>query len=306
MRNITTDLAVEHPSLQQDTPLPGITVRTQSQAGCELTHIEITDETGARALGKPQGTYISLDLPPRLQRTPQSDRESISMLAEQLRALLPAPGRTQPLLAAGLGNARITPDAIGPQTVERLLVTRHMLENMPGETPREVNSLCAIAPGVLGTTGMETAEVICGIVQRIRPYAVIVIDALAAVDSDRINRTVQLSNTGIAPGSGLGNHRQTIDARTLGVPVIAVGVPTVVYAHTILADVLERIRPVTDDWEQLEARILDAAARHMEQLVVTPRDIDIAVSDLSGIIAGAINRAVHPHASEETLEQLLF
>ena len=225
------------------------------------------------------------------------------MLAAEIGALLPPFGD---VLVIGLGNRRITADALGSHVLESLLITRHMKDVTPDELTGRLRGVCAIAPGVLGVTGMETAEMVLGITQRVRPAAVIAIDALAARESGRICTTIQVTDTGIRPGSGVGNHRMEISRETLGVPVIAIGVPMVVYAAVIARDALSLLVRDMGLSEEEHAQAMDAlvtkvTAEGLGELVVTPREVDEMVGRVAQIIALGINIALQKRLSEEEI-----
>ena len=207
MRAKWTDLAVE---------AAGGELR---EGGLSRTVVKVEDEASARRLGRPMGTYVTLACEQALTVSLETRRALAAELAKTLRGMLPEGMKTA--LVVGLGNRSVTPDSLGPRTVERVLVTRHIGDSLPWGA--ELNSVCAAAPGVLGVTGMETAEILRGMVAHVRPDAVIAVDALAARSSKRIASTIQIADTGITPGSGVGNHRKALDRETLGVPVVAVG-----------------------------------------------------------------------------------
>ena len=225
-----SDLALEAKELFESsagktTQLSGVRAREETLFGYPLTRVDILDETGAEALGKPVGTYLTLEFP----ALPQG-REELLRAARAVAALLgqlPGLPDTGPVFVAGLGNRQMTPDAIGPKTTDLLLITRHLVENLPEEFSG-FRPVAALAPGVTGTTGVETGELLAGVLQTIRPACLIAVDALAARRQERVCRTIQVSNTGIVPGSGVGNARMALDEEHLGLPVLAVGVPTVV------------------------------------------------------------------------------
>lgn len=287
MRNIRSDLALESmEALREKRPLrqlDGVDARDFSCQGYPVTDVRVTDAAGAAALEKPVGRYITVDLRPYFQRDERFFVRAASCLAQQLQALLPAVGNRTPVLVAGLGNRGMTADAVGPLALESLLVTRHMVRALPrqfqGFTP-----VSAVATGVLAATGMETLELLRGITGATQPAVVIAIDALAARHRDRLCATVQLGDTGLIPGSGVGNHRKAIDRETLGIPVIAVGVPTVI-AAPLLA---EGDMPQEDD-----------------PLFLTPRDIDGKVRELSRLIGYAITLALQEGLTVEDITGLL-
>ena len=220
MLTIRTDLAVEAHALWrrragETAELTGVSAGETACEGLPLTHVEILDEEGARTLGKPRGRYFTLDVSALWQREEGAFRRCALAVAEILEPLIPKEG---PVLVAGLGNRAMTPDALGPRTVDQLLVTRHLGELVPGLRP-----VAALAAGVLGDTGMEAAEWVRGGAEHIRPAGVIVIDALAAGDLERLCSSIQISDAGLTPGSGVGNHRKALDRDSLGVPVVSIG-----------------------------------------------------------------------------------
>ena len=236
--NKRTDLAMEAKELWQETAgqttkLQGVRAREQVMRGITTTVVEILSPDGARALQKPVGTYVTMELQRGLLREPAGFNRAAVRLGKELAKMIPERG---PVLVAGLGNAAVTPDAIGPRALDHLVVTRHLGGSFP-----QLRSVSAIAPGVLGTTGLESMEVVRGIVERSGPCCVVVLDALASRSLNRLCTTIQIADTGITPGSGVGNRRAVFDRSTLGVPVLAVGVPTVVETSTLLQDVLEEM-----------------------------------------------------------------
>ena len=276
-----TDLALEAAQLWQESAgeagtLPGVESEEATREGYPVTTVRIRDEAGARALGKPVGTYVTLELDGLARREGDAFGRAARALAAELGALLGlAPGA--PALVVGLGNRAITPDNIGPKAADQTMVTRHLVERVP-EHFGSFRPVAALATGVLGTTGMESGEVV-------RAVCVIAVDALASRSLRRVCRTIQLADTGITPGSGVGNARAALNAETLGVPVIAVGVPTVVDAATLTCDVLAEAGK-----GELDPAALQGAG---DGLIVTPKDIDTQVHDLAKVIGYGINLALH-------------
>ena len=300
MRAKWTDLAMEARGI-----VPVSDVRLIS--GIERTVVRIEDEQTARELGRPRGTYVTLSCP-QTMTIELSMREALSWeLAQAIRQMLPEHART--VLVTGLGNRSVTPDALGPRTVERVLVTRHMDGCLPDDVSARMASVCAAAPGVLGVTGLETAEVLRGMAEHVQPDAVIAVDALAARSSARICSTIQIADTGISPGSGVGNHQKALTRETLGAPVIAVGVPMVVYASTIASDAMsDMIREdggTEADEEKVAACVERVVSERLGDLIVTPREVDALVERMAGILAEGINLALHPGLSREEIEQLM-
>ena len=289
-----TDLAVETAEAlptgrDMFAPGTGVTKSECLLCGCPVTRIHVHTPAGARAIGKPEGRYITIDLRPALSRQEALTGRAALCLCRELRALLPPPS-DGPALVVGLGNDAMTPDAVGAAALEHLLVTRHMVRSMPRQFGA-LTPVAALATGVLARTGVETLELIRGAADRLRPSVVIAIDALAARSRHRLCATVQLGDTGLIPGSGVGNHRSALNRETLGVPVLAVGVPTVVDAATLAADLLEESGLPEPDMETLRSR--------PENLMVTPRDIDQQVRDLGKIIGYGINWALQDLEIEE-------
>lgn len=278
-----TDLAVEarelwEESAKETTQLSGVKAQRIKREGYPVTRVEVLNHQGEEALGKPIGTYLTLDLSDYWQRRPGFFERAVRLIGAELKDMIPTEG---PVLVVGLGNPDMTPDSVGPLTVNSILVTRHLLSAMPKQFAgfRDVS---VFRTGVLGTTGIESAEAVRGLSEQTKPKLVIAIDALAARRLNRVCATVQISDTGIVPGSGVGNHRYALNRDTLGIPVIAIGVPTVVDGATLAADLLEE----SGVSEMVPAKI------HGKQLFVTPREVDVQVRDLSKLIAYGINWAI--------------
>lgn len=287
-----TDLALEARELWQEsagktTRLPGVKARETKLQGYPLTRVDILDEAGEQALGKPVGSYRTLDLTAFWQRGDGFFDRAVQAAGQQLRELLPEQGT---VLVAGLGNRAMTPDAVGPLAADSVLVTRHLLSAQPKQFSG-FRAVAALHPGVLGTTGIEAAEAVLSLTERLQPAAVIAVDALASRRTERVCAALQLSDSGIVPGSGVGNHRAALNRDTLGVPVIAVGVPTVVDAATLAADLLEAAGIGDIDPERLRSG--------QQGLMVTPRDIDLQVRELGKVIGYAINWALQDLEIEE-------
>lgn len=239
-----------------------------------ITKVTIETENGAKAIGKPVGTYLTLEAPDMAVPDEGSHREVSEVLAEQLRALVKE--NIESVLVVGLGNREVTPDALGPEVIGNLYITRHILREY-GEyafPDKKVAAISGIVPGVMAQTGMETLEIIKGIIGETSPQLVIAIDALAARSVKRLGRTIQIADTGINPGSGVGNHRKGLNKETLGVPVVAIGVPLVVDAATIVYDVCQDV---------------DKIPNGIVGMFVTPKNIDEMVKSLSYTISEALN-----------------
>ena len=295
-----TDLAVEatqlwRESAGEETKLEGVEAWDGEREGFPTTTVRILDGRGVEALGKPEGTYVTLDLAGLARREEDAFGRAARALAAELQALLGLPEGASALVV-GLGNRAITPDAVGPGAADHTLVTRHLVEQVP-EHFGHFRPVAALAAGVLGTTGMESGEMIAAVVEKIRPACVIAVDALASRSLKRLCSTVQLTDTGIVPGSGVGNARAALNRETLGVPVAAIGVPTVVDAATLAADVLAEAG--RDD---LDPEALRGAGKG---LIVTPKDIDARTADMAKVIGFGVNLALQTGLTAEDVEMLL-
>lgn len=292
MLTIRTDLAAEAHQLWRENTgetsrLEGVIARDEELCGFPVTRVEILDEEGERALGKPRGIYLTLDVSALWRREEGVFFRAAQALAYLLEPLLPEEG---PVLIAGLGNPAMTPDALGPQALRHVLVTRHLREALP-----TLRSVSALGAGVLGATGVEAAEWICGAAEHVRPAAVAVVDALAARSLDRLCSTVQVSDTGLIPGSGVGNHRQALNRETLGVPVVSIGVPTVVSVETAAKDLLAQAGGDEEKLGKLEGK----------GLFVTPDSIDFKLRELARVVGYGLDLALQPTLEPDDLEALL-
>ena len=295
-----TDLALEAKELwtesaEKETKLEGVRARDSLREGYQVTTVDILDEQGASSLGKPVGSYVTVQLDALARREEDAFGRAARAIAAELNGLLKLPEEAT-CLVVGLGNRAITPDAIGPGVADHTMVTRHLVEQVP-ERFGSFRPVAALAAGVLGTTGVESGELVKAVAEKIRPGCIIAVDALASRSMDRVCTTVQLANTGIVPGSGVGNHRAALNRETLGVPVIAVGVPTVVDAGTLAADILAEAGQ-----EGLDPEALAGAG---DGLMVTPRDIDQRVADLVKVIGYGINLALQPGLTIEDVDLFL-
>ena len=289
-----TDLAVEAiENHKTAAALPHVRQSDRTLEGFAVHEVRILSEDAAREIGKPQGRYLTLELDALIRREEDAFPRACKALSTLLRELLPHPN-DGPVLIAGLGNRMITPDAIGPQTADHVIATRHLVAQSPAIFA-DWRPVSALVPGVLGQTGVETGEVICGVLDRVRPAAVIAVDALAAGRLSRLLRTVQLADTGITPGAGVGNARAALNKETLGVPVIAVGVPTVVDGATLAHEISSQLG-------QPACKALDDLS---QPVMITTRDIDREVADISRMIGYAVNMALHPHLSVADIDLYL-
>lgn len=283
-----TDLAVEKIE-GTDAQIDGIRDESYRKGAATVTKIFIENDTAAAHIGKPIGEYITAEIPDILSGNAEEFDEISEILAKEISDLMPDSPET--VLVIGLGNRDITPDALGPKTTENILATRHISDNLAREIGLEdIKKVAVLSPGVLGQTGIEVSEILLGICNRIKPEAIITIDALAAGGISRLCRTVQISNTGITPGSGVGNARFEISSRTLKIPVISVGIPTVVCASSLI----ESFCPDISFSEKLPGN----------DMIVTPSNIDELITNSAKLLGYSINRAVQPDISFEILQAL--
>ncbi len=283
MQSIRTDLAVEAHELSKRgaksaAEIDGVKSDIEEINGISVTRVEITDENGKNALGKAIGKYTTIDAP-NLKYSLEDYETVCEIIADEIRKMADI-SADKLTMVVGLGNRDITPDALGTSVVSKLLVTHHIKQRMSGFFDEGVSGVCAIAPGVLGTTGIETAEIIKSVSERVKPDLIIAVDALAAADLKRVSATIQIADTGIQPGAGVGNNREGLNEETIGVKVIAIGVPTVIDAATI------------SDIE---------IPREMSPLMVTTKDIDLVIERTAKTVANGINLALH---SDMTLRDI--
>lgn len=313
MFQVRTDLAVETRELYQENKkqeIPGVeVVQPETSNDIEITRVKIIDDEGSRLMGKPKGSYITVEA--RGLKNADADlKDNVSKaLAKELVNLIPKKQNISSLVV-GLGNWDVTPDALGPEVVSKILVTRHLFKMYNKTEDPSMASVSAVTPGVMGTTGIETSDIIKGIVEKSTPDLVIAIDALASRKMERVSTTIQISTTGISPGSGVGNLRKQLNEETLGVPVIAIGVPTVVDAATMTNDTISMVVQVLkshskdgseffgllDDMKEDEkyALIREVLEPYGANVIVTTKEIDKIITDISQIIANGINIALHP------------
>lgn len=312
MLQIRTDLAMEARELyreEKQVEIPGVAVNQDFFKDVTITRVEVMDKEAESIMGKPIGKYITIESA-ALRRSDADLRDEVSqLLAKELRALV---GNQKNLkaLVVGLGNWNVTPDALGPKAVSKIFVTRHLFQFYKKDQDDDLAELSAISPGVMGLTGIETTEIIKGIVEKVKPHVVVAIDSLASRKMERVNSTIQLSTAGISPGSGIGNKRKALNEENLGVPVIAIGVPTVVDAATLTNDtirmVIEAFARQTNKGsdfynmlmdlkeEEKYALIREVLEPYNANVMVTPKEVDEIISNLSQIIANGINIALHP------------
>jgi len=317
-RSIRTDLALEATEFVREQEqakrdaapqnLPGVDVENAGTQDIKITRVKVTSPTGEAAIGKPMGNYITLEVPRLKENDQELYEDTCKALAQELVKILKLEENSS-ILVVGLGNWNVTPDSLGPKVTNHLMVTRHLLEYVPDQVDEGVRPVCAVAPGVLGITGIETGEIVKGIVERVKPDVVIAIDALASRKMERVNTTIQIADTGISPGSGVGNKRMEISQNTLGIPVIAIGVPTVVDAATMANDTIDLVidsllNEAKEDKQfynmlknidrnekyQLIQEVLEP---YVGNLIVTPKEIDDVVDRIAKVIANGLNIALH-------------
>lgn len=325
--NITrTDLAIEadilqHSETKEDIEGVKIIIENGLKDDINVTWVKILNEKGSKTMGKPIGNYITIESQLMKQNSITLHEDIIKIMADKLIKLTQLKDDTS-ILVVGLGNWNITPDALGPKVVSKILVTRHLLQNIPEEIDNSVRMVSAISTGVMGITGMETGEIVKGIVQNVKPDLVIAIDALAARKTSRINTTIQISDTGISPGSGVGNTRMALNQKTLNVPTIAIGVPTVVDAATMVNDTMDKIldemsvqakkgsefynmlKSINEDEKYL--LILDILEPYSGNMFVTPKEVDAVIDGLADIIGNALNIALHPGIDTNDINRYVY
>jgi len=311
---VRTDLALEARDMAVKThggEIPGVISDVSDEEGIKVTRIHVEHEAGARIIGKQPGRYITIEVPElRGQDSDLQDRVA-TKFAQEFEAFLKqiGIGPKAKTLVIGLGNMNVTPDSLGPLVVDNLLVTRHLFELMPDQVNPGYRSVSAVAPGVLGTTGIESGDIVQGIVDTSKPDLVIAIDALASKALERVNTTIQIADSGIHPGSGIGNKRKALTKEALGVPVIAIGVPTVAYASTIVNSCIDMMMNHFGSQTKQTDHILGMVGTMEENerlklvkevldplghdLLVTPKEIDQFIEDTANIIASGLNAALH-------------
>ena len=313
MFNIRTDLALEAKEIyendQKSTEIPGVKVKNKDLENCKVSIVEVIDEQGSKIMNKGIGKYVTLESNLMKFDDDESREEMITYLKDELVEILGS-DKTKKTLVIGLGNWNITSDALGPKSVSKTLVTRHIFKNYNKDYDDDFTKVSALSPGVMGITGLETSETVKSIVDMIKPDRVIAIDALASRKMERVNSTIQISTAGISPGGGVGNKRKALNKDYLGVDVIAIGVPTVVDAATLTSDVLDlaidnlisqsnegenfynMLKQLKED--EKYHLIKESLDPYDKNLIVTPKDIDETIENLSIIISEGLNRSLHP------------
>ncbi len=323
-----TDMVLESAQLLMNNSelgkVEGITIRTEilgSRANVKLTVVDVLSESGAEEIGKPVGKYITVECEALRENDVLTHEEVVGITADILEQLVKLE-KDSLVLIVGLGNWNVTPDSLGPKVIAKTLVTRHIMDSLPKELQNTSRSVSAVSPGVMGLTGIETGEIVKGIVDRIHPDLIIAIDALAARSSGRVNTAIQISDTGISPGSGMGNNRMALNLENLGVPVIGIGVPTVVDAATLVNDTMDLILEAMKDElpegseffgmlgnlesEEKYSIIRDVLDPHTENMFVAPKEVDEVMERLSSVIANSLNIALHPGIELKDMNRYTF
>ena len=313
MISVRTDLALEASEMceksQEGSSIPGVKIETKELENCIVTKVEVIDRQGAEIMNKDIGKYITLESNLMKFDDDESREEMISYLKEELVDIF-GQDKNKKTLVIGLGNRNITSDALGPKSVSKTLVTRHLFKNYNKDYDDDFTEVSAWSPGVIGVTGIETSEIVKSLVEKVKPDRVVAIDALASRKMERVNSTIQISTAGISPGGGVGNTRKSLTKETLGVDVIAIGVPTVVDAATLTIDVLDMAidnliaqSEETESFYEMLKKLKEEEKYHLikdsldpydKNLIVTPKDIDDTIENLSIIISEGLNRSLHP------------
>lgn len=310
MYNFRTDLALERRDIYQKInklqEIDGIeSTEEQINDNIKVSRVKITNQNGEQAIGKPIGNYITIDVKKLKLATDEDIQKTAETLTNELKQIIDIHTDKQgDILIVGLGNIYVTPDALGPKVINEIDVTRHIIKYLPQYVEEGTRPVSAISPGVLGTTGIETVEILKGIVDNIKPKLLIVIDALASRSIERISSTIQISDTGIVPGAGVGNTRQEISQTSLGIPVVAIGIPTVVELATLVSDgidiFIDRLQEKAESNEYLNKLQQDDKYEEVKEalnvgeynMIVTPKEIDDLIENMKDIVARGINFAV--------------
>ncbi len=309
--SVSTDLALEAHQIfspEHGGAIPGVKTSSEELDGITVTRLVIEDAVGSKIMGKMEGNYLTFEVPGLRYKDPDLQKRVAEKLAEELKRFVSLPEQAT-VLVIGLGNRKVTPDSLGPLVCDNLFVTRHLFDHMPELVEQGgYRPVAAVAPGVLGITGVETSEIVHGIVKKIKPDLVIAVDALAARSLERVNTTIQVADVGISPGAGVGNKRKGLSKKTLGVPVVAIGVPTVVDAVTISSDAMDLIvqrleqdvpgngmTKLFSSFDEREKKqlIFELLQPLGQNLMVTPKEVDTFVEDLAVVLANGLNVALH-------------
>lgn len=312
--NVRTDLAVDARELaakQYPDSIPGVDEEVSEKDGIKVTRLNVLTDEGSQAIGRIKGHYVTLEVPGLRNGDAGLQERVTEAFAREFEDFLTLIGiqKKDTVLIVGLGNWNVTPDSLGPLVVENVLVTRQYFELMPDQVAPGYRQISAIAPGVLGITGIESSEIVQGIVDRTKPDLIIAIDALASRSLERVNTTIQIADIGIHPGSGIGNKRRGLTKEVLGVPCIAIGVPTVCYASTIVNNVMEMMKKhfggnqnqtreimgLLDSISENErlALVKEVLEPLGHDLIVTPKEIDEFIEDIANIVASGLNASLH-------------
>lgn len=310
MYNFRTDLALERRDIYQKinklNEIDGVkSAEDEIDKNIKVSRVYVLNENGEQAIGKPKGTYITIDVKNLKLAGDEEIQKTSEVLSNELKNMLDQHVQKQgELLIVGLGNIYVTPDALGPKVINEIDVTRHIIKYLPQYVEEGTRPVSAISPGVLGTTGIETVEILKGIVDNVKPKLLVVIDALASRSIDRISSTIQISDTGIVPGAGVGNTREEISQKTLGIPVIAIGIPTVVELATLVSDgidiFIDRLQEKAESNEYLNRlqendkyeEVKEALNVGEYNMIVTPKEIDDLIENMKDVVARGINFAV--------------
>ncbi len=310
MYNFRTDLAVERTNIYRKAnkleEIDGIETENQEiNENIKVSRVKITNENGEQAIGKKRGVYITIDLKDLKVADEDEIQKASDTLSNELKALIQNHVQSKDdIMVVGLGNIYVTPDSLGPKVINEIDVTRHIIKYLPQYIDENARPVTAISPGVLGTTGIETYEILKGIVDNVKPKLLIVIDALASRSIERISSTIQISDTGIVPGAGVGNTRAEISERTLGIPVIALGIPTVVESAVLVNDCLDLLiekmqneaksnvylngLKEQDNYEKIK----DVLNPQNYNMIVTPKEIDDLIENMKDVVARGINMSL--------------
>jgi len=322
---IYTDMAVELRDIalseSESQAIDGVESDEYDVFDIHVTWVKVTNKNGENAIGKPMGNYITIESPALREGDIDAHEDAIKVMVEIIGKIHNLE-KNQTALVIGLGNWNVSPDALGPKVVSKLLVTRHIKETLPDALCDNVRPVAALSPGVMGLTGIETSETVAGIVERIKPDLVIAIDALASRSTSRINSTIQIADTGITPGGGVGNKRRALNEETLGVKVISIGVPTVVDAATLTNDSLDTIieqmiassgsggafYSMLQDLsgEEKYGMIAETLGPYGGNMFVTPKNVDMVIDRLSNIIANALNISLHPGLHRDDINRYIY
>ena len=311
MFNLRTDLAVERRDVYKkannlENEIDGIeSEKEEIDKNLKIERVFITNENGEKAVGKPKGTYVTIDIKNlKIARDEEIQKASDVLTSELSKILDKHVTRKEEMLVVGLGNVYATPDSLGPKVINEIDVTRHLIKYLPQYVDENTRNVCAIAPGVLGTTGMETLEILKGIVENVKPKVIVVIDSLASRSIERISSSLQISDTGIVPGAGVGNARAELSQSTLGIPVIALGIPSVVELATLVSDGMDIFIKILQEKAQSNEYLnnLQQNDKYEEvkealnigdyNMIVTPKEIDDLIENMKDVVARGINQTI--------------